>query len=323
MFKKISLVLSALVFVACSTTNENLKKPQDVNFHKEQVDTTLAKKIISEVVNDINSVPMSKIDSKIISKPKFEKKKINKFSFSGEWLAYKTSKFLQRRIKLSQVNDSYARGSLILSYLSTNGVETITDEFGMEVFLNDFDIEGFIKDSKTSKIEKIKILRDSKNEFRIITNENSIFFENSSMMFKKKILVKKEKKTIKRIKVENYFKSIDKTVIDSKNNIVWQDTSSAKFLKTNFENAKFYCESLGDVWSLPTRSQIKDTYSQANKKIDKAFKNTLESSYWSQEESIDDVLKAWSFDYKTGKEKIVNKDMKLNIRCVKTNKEIK
>lgn len=336
MLRNISLVLSALIFVGCSTTNENIKKPQTSEL--KEVDTSKAKELIAEIVNDINSVPMSRVktntqttskDTNEVTKKAevieplaetIEKKKIVKFSFNGEWIGSKTSKFLQRKIKLNQVNDSYARGQLILSYLNTSGVETVTDEFKLEVFLNDFDIEGFIKDPKTSKIEKIKILRDSKNEFRIISDENTIFFEGASMMFKKDEFIKNDSKDLQLSKIKEYFKNQNNTVIDSKNDIVWQDTNSAMYLKTNYENAKFYCEGLGDGWSLPSRNHIKDTYSIVDNKIDKAFKNGINSSYWTNEESIDDVLKAWSFDYQSGKEKIVNKDMKLNIRCVKANK---
>ena len=335
MLRNISLVLSALVFVGCSTTSENLQKKelkdkkQDIVQKKvienEEVDTAKAKKIIKEVINDINSVPMTRIDLNVnsIEKIKDTKEKITKFSFSGKWIGTRTSKFLQRRIELNQVNESYARGHLEMSFLNTTGEETIANKFNMEVFLKDYIIEGFIKDVKTSKIEKVKIFRDSENEFRVIPSENSIFFENESMMFTKAEIIKQkvEDKQIEIIK--NYFKKVQENVIDSKNNLIWQDGSASKFLKANYENANFYCENLGDFWRLPSRNEIKDTYSIVNDSINSEFKNFNEVPYWTNEESIDDVLKAWSFNYKSGKEIILDKDEKLNIRCVKENKDIK
>lgn len=345
MLKNISLVLSALIFVGCSTTNENLQKPQaneqDIAASNEEVDYEAGKKAIKEIINDINSVPMTSIDSKTVlnettienqskevldaqaKEPIAEKKMIVKFSFNGEWIGNKTSKFLQRKIELNQLNESFARGNLILSYLNTSGKETITDRFNLEVFLNDFEIEGFIKDAKTSKIEKIRIFRDSENEFRIIADDNTIFFENSSMMFKKKVKVVKEKEDIQISVIKEYFKNENNQVIDSKNSLVWQDSNSAKFLKTNYENANSYCQNLGDTWRLPSRNEINGTYSIVDNKINEEFKNSANASYWTNEESIDDVLKAWSFDYSSGKEAIVSKDNKLNIRCVKANEEIK
>ena len=323
MIKNLSLVLSALIFVGCSTTSENLQHKEK----KNKVDTLIVDKKIKEVITDINSTSIIKTEPKLdlkdnskLSESISEKKVIKKFSFNGIWISSKTSNFLQRKLELRQINESYAKGELIFSYLNISDVETVNDKFNIEVFLNDFDIQGFIRDSKTSKIEKIRILRDSENEFRIITKKNTIFFESNSMMFKKKSLPENKNKILELKKVTNYFKRKNNQILDSKNKLLWQDTNSAKYLKTNYNNAKFYCSSLGEKWRLPSREELKGIYSLVDNSIDKEFKNSLNTGYWSNEESIDDRLKAWSFDYKSGNEKIVSKDKKLNIRCCKENK---
>ena len=61
MIKNLSLVLSALIFVGCSTTSKNLQHKEK----KNKVETLIVDKKIKEVITDINSTSIIKTEPKL------------------------------------------------------------------------------------------------------------------------------------------------------------------------------------------------------------------------------------------------------------------
>lgn len=221
---------------------------------------------------------------------------ILKFSFDGQWISENSSKMLQRKLTLKEENNLFAKGKLELYYKNLDGSINIVNEIEINIYSKMLDTIMYAKDLKTKKEEKAKIFRDGINEFRVVPLEkNSLLFDEDLTMFKKK---------------SNY----EKIEIEVNKKIIWQDSSSNKILKANYERAKLYCKNYkqdGLNWRLPTRAEIEKKILDEN-----SFEYYVKDLYWTSDLSIDDGSKAWCFDYKTNKTKIEDKNKKLYIRCV-------
>lgn len=78
----------------------------------------------------------------------------------------------------------------------------------------------------------------------------------------------------------------------------------------NWEEAKRYCEELGNGWRLPTKNELDILYK--NKISINGFSN---SGYWSSTEDIYNF--AWGQGFSDGKQAIAKKDICLNVRPVR------
>ncbi len=302
MFRNLSIVFLLLLFGGCASKMDNVNK--NLSIEKEVI--TQDKKI--ETIKNEEVEDKKEIVEDLPKTDETKKKPEKLFSFDGEWIGNKTSRFLQRKLYLKQETDLYAKGYLELTYLTTSGKVIEKESFDMQIYIKFFEPIAIIKDEKNEKQEEVTILRDSKNEFRIIPKkENSIFFENSSMMFKK-VLEEEHEKIEKEdeTKQPEEIKKIEKK-------LVWQDDKSTLILKANFEKANHYCEVLKkdnqNNWRLPTKDETI--------KLSNSLNNDSQECYWTSSKSIDDSEKAWCFKYKDGKSELKIKKEKLHIRCVR------
>lgn len=111
-------------------------------------------------------------------------------------------------------------------------------------------------------------------------------------------------------------------VIDTRENIMWQDnTDVINFLET-FTSGKVYCDILvlnGYIdWRKPTIKELQSIVDVHRKNsINKNFKYVEKKIYLTNTTFKNDVNKVWAIDFKNGKTLLVKKDEKNFLRCVR------
>ena len=112
-------------------------------------------------------------------------------------------------------------------------------------------------------------------------------------------------------------------VVDSEENLMWQDDSSVKTTKRDWEGAKRYCRNLSFAgysdWRLPKRMELlsivdRSTYEPA---IKKEFKNVVSKDYWSSTPDASDGSGAWGVYFGNGYDLWYNKSNSHFVRCVR------
>jgi hypothetical protein len=117
--------------------------------------------------------------------------------------------------------------------------------------------------------------------------------------------------------------SFASVVVNNKTNLMWQDNSSAKSVKKNWQSAKNYCSNLVvdrySDWYLPTVEQLltindKDKYDPA---IKEAFNNVASDYYWSSSPFVVNSKVAWYVDFKRGNSRYGSKEGEHYVRCAR------
>jgi len=112
-------------------------------------------------------------------------------------------------------------------------------------------------------------------------------------------------------------------VLDKKTGLMWQDTVANRSIQKSWSGAKKYCQDLKLVghsdWFLPTHEQLQTITdkSRYNPAIDKRFKNTISSGYWSSSPRVSYSNGAWYIYFEYGNS---NNDYKTNdyyVRCAR------
>jgi len=106
--------------------------------------------------------------------------------------------------------------------------------------------------------------------------------------------------TLPQPKASRFIDNGDGTVTDKETNLVWMKEDDGKERK--WEEAKQYCEKLGNGWRLPTIKELISIidYERHDPAIDPIFTNTKSSYYWSStpHASYSDV--AWGVYFGNG-----------------------
>jgi hypothetical protein len=113
-------------------------------------------------------------------------------------------------------------------------------------------------------------------------------------------------------------------LIDKKTGLMWQDNSTVKYIKKDWQGALDFCdklqlESKGD-WRLPSIKELINVVnlSEANLAIKNGFKNLGGSGYyWSASAHESNEEFAWMMNFKRGYEYINYKTYERYVRCVR------
>ena len=112
--------------------------------------------------------------------------------------------------------------------------------------------------------------------------------------------------------------------IDPKTGLMWQDNSTAKYSKKDWQGAISFCQELHlgghDDWRLPTIKELIDAVrlSENNPAIKNSFKNVGGSGYyWSATADESNKEFAWIMNFKRGYEYINYKTYERYVRCVR------
>jgi hypothetical protein len=113
-------------------------------------------------------------------------------------------------------------------------------------------------------------------------------------------------------------------VIDKKQNLMWQDNSSAGSTQRDWSGAKSYCRNLSlagySDWRLPSYDELLSIvdYDRYKPAIFSLFKNTASSFYWSSSVSVSRSSYAWYVDFSDGyTDDDGSKTYKHYVRCVR------
>jgi len=111
---------------------------------------------------------------------------------------------------------------------------------------------------------------------------------------------------------------------DNKTGLMWQDNSTAKNTKKDWQGALALCSQLRlaghDDWRLPTIKELEKVInlSQDNPAIKEGFKNVGGSGYyWSSTEHESSKEFAWMMNFKRGYEYNNYKTYERYVRCVR------
>ncbi len=143
------------------------------------------------------------------------------------------------------------------------------------------------------------------------------FFVNSSISLDR--VSKVTDKSLRWQKIEN-------VVIDTKLGLMWQDNSEVKNIKTNWEDAKLYCNKLTLLghkdWYLPSYDELLSIvdYGRYKPAIKSSFSNVnITNYYWSSTESaIFSKFIVWIVNFGDGDTDSRLKTDERYIRCVRT-----
>ena len=114
----------------------------------------------------------------------------------------------------------------------------------------------------------------------------------------------------------------EKRVIDTKNNIMWQDNIEVTQYVEDSIMADVYCSELilngYTDWKLPSIEQLISTLDiGVSPSISKEFKYTSKNKYISTTKFILDKNKLWYIDFTSGKLSYGLNSDKYNIRCIR------
>jgi hypothetical protein len=296
MYRLITPLSISLFFTACSTTT-----------------TTPPATLDKHILDKNNTIP------KVIKPVQKNIKQIYSYDYEGQWLAQSTSTPKLRKLTIKRINNSL-EGQLEISLISEitgNIYEVYTAS--LLLYIKDGYCEGEIR--SLDHKEKVVLYRDSDNSFRLIIDEKSSkFFDTNEIRF---IKYKKQIDTKNKVK----YISQRSAVLDSTNDILWQDNRSTQILKSSWQSAQQYCKQLHHNgyynWKLPTRDQLEDTIDKVSHSIDPSFEYNKQKQYWSNSSSMDQYGKAWYVDYDKAIMRIDEKNKRKYIRCIKQLKKDK
>jgi len=115
-------------------------------------------------------------------------------------------------------------------------------------------------------------------------------------------------------------------VVDKLTGLVWQDDYSDngnKIKQSSWQDALIYCQELRLAssldWRLPNIIELKSIRKTSNVRpaIDKVFKNTVGTYYWSSTTPIRNTSNAWRIDFYDGLSSETSKTDINYIRCVR------
>ena len=111
-------------------------------------------------------------------------------------------------------------------------------------------------------------------------------------------------------------------VFDTQKQLMWQDDSSAKTVKKNWQGAIDYCEELSlagfNDWYLPNIDELKSIVDKSNSPaIVSGFKNTASYYYWSSTTYAGYTDFAWVVDFNYGYTNYDYETYSLYVRCVR------
>ena len=112
-------------------------------------------------------------------------------------------------------------------------------------------------------------------------------------------------------------------VTDSVTGLMWQDDSSAKSVKKDWEDAKAYCQNLThggyNDWYLPSISELESLadVSKQNPAIKEGFKNVASSFYWSSSPNVSGSKNAWYVYFSYGSSYSSYKTYEYYVRCAR------
>ena len=121
----------------------------------------------------------------------------------------------------------------------------------------------------------------------------------------------------------NFIKS-ENIVIDISKNMMWQDNSDNLSYKTTWIMSKEYCATLSlngyTDWRLPNIKELQTVVDirEKNIAINKEFKFTVPSSYWSNSADITNKTKSWYVGFETGATYRDSKDYDCYVRCIRS-----
>ena len=114
-------------------------------------------------------------------------------------------------------------------------------------------------------------------------------------------------------------------LVDAKTGLMWQDNSSVKYTKKDWQGALDFCDNLQldgkKDWRLPNIKELINVVhlSEGNPAIKNRFKNLGGSGYyWSATAHESSEEFAWMMNFKRGYEYINYKTYERYIRCVRT-----
>ncbi len=123
-------------------------------------------------------------------------------------------------------------------------------------------------------------------------------------------------------KTSDFEKKIN-IVIDTKQNIMWQDNSESKEYFETITMAKVYCETLilnGYIdWKMANIKQLQSIIDVTSEKlsIKKPFKYIKADKYWSSTQNISQKDNYWFVDFKNGKVNSDSKNIEHMVRCLR------
>lgn len=112
-------------------------------------------------------------------------------------------------------------------------------------------------------------------------------------------------------------------VIDTKNNLMWQDDASVGTLEKDWASAKAYCQVLDFAgysdWRLASIKELESIAEPENhpKAIVNGFKNVAPIFYWSSSVFQSDSKTAWYVDFRRGNSYYHDKTYTYRVRCVR------
>lgn len=324
MFKNLVFISLLILITGCSNKNPDVATLKDDKKEEVVLDENISNetnKIDSPDITLVKEIEVKTIKD-VVEMFTYEPKSFS-FVFQGSWKAKNSSAFLEKKLILNKRNFNKITGNLEFSFLNSNATLIEKQNFGVEIYIkSENEIVMFIKDVNTNEKEELTLIRDSKDEFRLISKlQNSRYFEGDETSFLRVKPKQNKKQIVKKKKVEEKFVSGNDIVIDANRKLVWQDTLSTSFIKASYDDANKYCNTLkldnSKKWRLPTRSELKTIYSKTSSNLHLVFNNGVKDCYWTSNKSLDAKSMVWCFDFKKGSEKLINEEIKTNIRCVK------
>jgi hypothetical protein len=113
------------------------------------------------------------------------------------------------------------------------------------------------------------------------------------------------------------------TVLDTRTNLMWQDTKSVKTKRMSWFGATKYCQLLKlgvyDDWRLPRFNELYYLADRSKQKpaIHKKFKYIKSNRYWASTTYSKYKADAWGVDFYLGYDYYDDKKSKLYVRCVR------
>jgi len=119
-------------------------------------------------------------------------------------------------------------------------------------------------------------------------------------------------------------------ILDTSTSLVWQDTSDAKVVKKNFNEAIEYCDTLVLVglsdWRLPNLYELYllADRSKSNPALSEEFHyyniDSIRDFYWSSTTNVEENTTAWGIYFHYGNSVVEDKNSTANVRCVRNGK---
>jgi len=116
---------------------------------------------------------------------------------------------------------------------------------------------------------------------------------------------------------------VENSVVDSTQQLVWQDSHDVEKKAFLYEEAKEYCNALildkQDTWRLPTVYELQSIVdlTQYDPALQRGFHFGLSKNYWSSTLYADDKTRAWFVNFKSGSMEHSRHSYDFYVRCVR------